>query len=103
MSLLTTDQKVTIATVFPGIPLPVIGSALHPHGSIERAINSLFSYRMCEGEIDPVAYPVTGKKIADQMKEHAERVNGENCTEVFQRLRKKMLPNLRDERKIKTE
>lgn len=104
MSLLTTDQKMTrIATVFPGIPLPVIGSALHPHGSIERAINSLFSYRMSEGEIDPVAYPVAGKKIADQMKEDAERVNGENCTEVFERLRKKMLPNLRDERKIKTE
>lgn len=56
MSLLTTDQKVTrIAAVFPGISLPVIGSALHPHGSIERAVNSLLSYRMSEGEIGPVA------------------------------------------------
>ena len=54
ISLFTPDQKVTrIPTVFPGIPLPVIGSALHPHGSIERAVNSLLSYRMSEGEIDP--------------------------------------------------
>jgi len=88
-SLLTTDQKVTrIAAVFLGIPLPVIGSALHPHGSIERAVNSLLSYRMSEGEIDPVANPVSGRKIADQMTEDAERVNGENCTQLFERLRK---------------
>ena len=52
MSLLTTDHKVArIAAVFPGVPLPVIGSALHPHGSIERAVNSLLNYRMS----DPVA------------------------------------------------
>ena len=93
MSLLTTDQQVTrIAAVFPSIPLPVIGSALHPHGSIERTVNCLLSYRMSEGDIDSVAHPVSGKKIADQMTEDAERLNGENCTQVFERLRKKMLP-----------
>ena len=81
-----------IAAVFPGIPLPVIGRALHPHGSIERTVNSLLSYRMSEGEIDPVANPVSGRKIADRMTEDAERVNGENCTQVFERLRKKMPP-----------
>lgn len=105
MSPLTTDQKVTrIAALFPGIPLPVIASALHPHVSIERAVNSLLSYRMSEGEIDPVAYPVSGKKIADQMTEDAERVNGENCTQVFERLRKKMLPRgMREKLKVDPE
>ena len=35
ISPLTTDQKVArIAAVFPGIPLPAIGSVLYPHGSI---------------------------------------------------------------------
>ena len=93
ISPLTTDEKVArIAAVFPGIPLPVIGSALHPHGSIERAVSSLPATEMSQGEIDPVAQPVSGKKIADQMTEDAERVNGENCTQVFERLRKKMLP-----------
>ena len=41
------------------------------------AINSLLSYRTSEEEIDPVAHPVSGKKIADQMTEDAESVNGE--------------------------
>ena len=92
ISPLTTDQKVArIAAVFPGIPLPVIESAFHPHGSIERAVNFLLSYRISDGEIDPVAHPVSGKKIADQMTEDAERVSGENCIQVFERLRKKML------------
>ena len=105
ISPLTTDQKVArIAAVFPGVPLPVIESALHPHGSIERAVNSLLSYRMSEGEIDPVAHPVSGKKIADQMTEDAERVNGENCTQVFERLRKKMLPRgMREKLKVDPE
>ena len=102
ISLLAPDQKVTrIATVFPGIPLPVIRSALHPHGSIERAVNSRLSYRMSEGEINPVAHPVSGKKIANQMTEDAERVNRENCTQVFERLRKKMLPRgMREKLKV---
>ena len=102
ISLLTPDQKVTrIAAVSPGIPLPVIRNALHPHGSIERAVNSLLSYRMSEGESNPVAHPVSGKKIANQMTEDAERVNGENCTQVFERLRKKMLPRgMREKLKV---
>ncbi|XP_068754450.1 uncharacterized protein [Montipora capricornis] len=59
---------------------------------------------MSEGEIDPVAHPVSGKKIADQMTEDAERVNGENCTQVFERLRKKMLPRgMREKLKVDPE
>lgn len=102
ISLLTPDQKVTrIAAVFSGIPLPVIRNALHPHGSIERAVNSLLSYRISEGESNPVAHPVSGKKIANQMTEDAERVNGENCTQVLERLRKKMLPRgMREKLKV---
>ena len=105
ISLLTTDQKVTrIAAVFPGIPVPVIRSSLHPHGSIDRAVNSLLSYRMSEGEIDPVANPVSGRNIADHMTEDTERVNGENCTDVFERLRKKMLPRgMREKLKVDPE
>ena len=81
-----------------------IGSALHPRGSLERAVNSLLSYRMSEGEIDSVAHPVSGKKIADQMAEDAERVNGENCTQVFERLTKKMLPRgMREKLKVDPE
>ena len=92
ISQLTTDQKVTrTAAVFPGIPLPVIRSALYPRGSIERSVNSLLSYRMSEGEIDREANPVSGRKIADQMTADAERVKGEHCTQVFERLRKKCL------------
>ena len=105
ISPLTTDQKVArIATVFPGVPLPVFESALHPHGSIERAVNSLLSYRMSEGEIDAVAHTGSGKKIADQMTEDAERVNGENCTQVFERLTKKILPRgMREKLKVDPE
>ena len=81
-----------IVAVFPGIPLPIMGSALHPHGSIGRAVNSLLNFKMSEGEIDCVAHPITsGKKIPKGMAEDVERVNGENCTRVFERLRKKML------------
>lgn len=71
-----------IAAVFTGIPLPC-------HGSIERAVNASLSYRMSEGEIDPVTNPASGKKNADRMTEDTERVNGENCTQVLGRLRKK--------------
>ena len=90
-----------IAAVFPGIPVPVIRSSLHPHGSIERAVNSLLSYRMSEGEIDPVANPVSGRNISDHMTKDTERVNGDNCTQVFERLRKKNASK-RDEREIKS-
>ena len=58
---------------------------------------------MSEGEIDPVTHPVSGKKIADQMTEDAERVNEENCN-VFGRLRKKMLPRgMREKSKVDPE
>ena len=81
--------------------MPVIERALHPHGSIERAVKSLLSYRMSEGEIDPVTHLVSGKIIADQMTEDAERINGENCTQVFERLRQKMLPReMREKLKV---
>ena len=57
ISLLTTDQNVTrIAAVFTGIPLPC-------HGSIERAVNASLSYRMSEGEIDPVTNQHLGRKM----------------------------------------
>ena len=59
---------------------------------------------MSEGEIDPVTHLVSGKIIADQMTEGAERINGENCTQVFERLRQKMPPReMREKLKVDPE
>ena len=50
--------------------------------------------------IDPVANPVSGREIADQMTEDTERVNLENCTQVLEAEKKKA--SKRDEREIKS-
>ena len=48
--ILATNEKVTrTAATFPSKPLSVFRSALHPHGNIERAVNSLLNYRRGNG------------------------------------------------------
>ena len=74
-----------IAAVFPGIPLNVIRGAVHAHGSIERAVNALLSYRSSEKEVEPAADSLSERNIADQKTEGAERVDGDSCTQVFER------------------
>ena len=89
-NLLTTDEKVSrIAVVFPGIPLNVIRGAVHAHGSIERAVNALLSYRSYEREVEPAADSLSERNIAYQKTGGAERVDGESCTQVFENLRKR--------------
>ena len=79
-----------IAAVFPaGIPLNVIRGAVHAHGSIERAVNALLSYRSCEREVEPAADSLSERNIAYQKTEGAEKVDGESCTQVFEKLRKR--------------
>ena len=102
-NLLTTDEKVSrIAAVFPCIPFNVIRGAVLAHGSIERTVNALLSYRSSEREVEPAADSLSERNIADQKKtEGAERVDGESCTQVFERLRKKMLPRgMREKLKV---
>ena len=101
-NLLTTDEKVArIAAVFPGIPLNVIRGAVHAHGSIERAVNALLSYRSSEREVEPAADSLSERNIADQKTEGTEINDGESCTQVFERLRKKMLPRgMREKLKV---
>lgn len=56
ISLVTIAQKVIrITAVFLCILLPVIRSVLDPHGRVEGAVNSFLSYRLCEGEVYPMA------------------------------------------------
>ena len=89
-NLLTTDEKVSrIAVVFPGIPLNVIRGAVHAHGSIERAVNALLSYRSYEREVEPAADSLSERNIAYQKAGGAEGVDGESCTQVFENLRKR--------------
>lgn len=101
-NLLTTDEKVArIAAVFPGIPLNVIRGAFHAHGSIERAVNALLSYRSSEREVEPAADSLSERNIADQKTEGTEINDGESCPQVFERLRKKMLPRgMREKSKV---
>lgn len=90
-----------IAAVFPGIPLNVIRGVVHAHGRIERAVNALLSYRSSERKVEPAADSLSERNIADQKTEGAERVDGESCTQVFERLRKKMLPRgMREKLKV---
>ena len=75
------------------MPLNVIRSAIYAHGSIERAVNAHLSYRSSEREVEPAADSLSERNIADQETDGAGRVDGESCTQVFERLRKKkMLP-----------
>ena len=78
-----------IAVVFPDIPLNVIRGAVHAHGSIERAVNALLSYRSYEREVEPAADSLSERNIAYQKTEGAEKVDGESCTQVFEKLRKR--------------
>ncbi|KAJ7318914.1 hypothetical protein OS493_036905 [Desmophyllum pertusum] len=65
--------------------------------------NSLLTYRSFEGGMEPVAGTLSVSDTS-ATREDAERVKGDNCTQVFQRLRKQMQPRgMREKLKVDPE